>query len=89
MTRSYSGCDRCGYVGRTGETGDERTDCPRCGAALREIGLPQARALARGRRRERDFNRRVQDQLSELAKDRSYDERIRPSPSSRGAGSSG
>ena len=87
MTRSYSGCDRCGYVGRAG--GEGRMECPRCGAALREIGLPQARALARGRRRERDFNRRVQDQLSELAKDRSYDERIRPSPSSRGAGSSG
>jgi hypothetical protein len=91
MTQAFSGCDRCGYVGRTYGYRDGvlcRRDCPRCGEPLAEVGLGHARALARRRRGERGFTERVRSQLAELDRDRDYDARMGPSSAGE-AGSAG
>jgi hypothetical protein len=76
MTQAFSGCDRCGYVGRTYGYRDgvlAKRSCPRCGGELTEVGLVQARRLVRERQRERGFFERVKSQLAEFDRDRAYD----------------
>ena len=76
--QAFSGCERCGYVGRTYGYRDgvmSLRSCPRCDGELKEIGIQRARLLARRHRREQEtgFREKVQEQLSELEKDRLYD----------------
>ena len=76
MTQAFSGCDRCGYIGRTYGYRDgvlARRDCPRCGEALKEVGLVRARSMVRERERERGFHEKVRSQLAEFDRDRDYD----------------
>jgi hypothetical protein len=82
-TQAFSGCKRCGYVGRTYGYRDgvlARRSCPRCDGPLQEVGVVQARSLVRERQRERGFREKVKSQLAELARDGAYEAGTGSSP---------
>ncbi len=57
---ALGGCRRCGHVERirgAEEGGVEVGTCPRCGSALRSLGLLGARLLVQERRRAEAFIR--------------------------------
>lgn len=88
MTQAFSGCDQCGYIGRTYGYRDgvlARRSCPRCGGPLQAVGVIQARSLARERQLDRGFREKVKSQLAEFDRDRAYDARTGSSPDSRGS----